>query len=268
MNLQHLLTTVLGGFEQETADTPVNVGLIRSADMPGGASDFFYFTNDVDIDPSDLHADGDYTITGWIRPTGLDSPSNNRGIVSKGSDVSNAATFEWGIEVNYTFDRVQYWHSDGTTVTQLDSANSSLTNETWHFISITFDGSTGILSLAIDNGTPVTVGSVSAMQTLVTDFRTGDLPTTGTDPFLGQIAAIGVWYRILSGAEVTAIYNSGLGKQFDNLTVGEAVDLLAYIDLDELSTGVAEVNRTTDGATNISLEDDQHLSSNVSIPGS
>lgn len=269
MDLQSLLTTVLGGFEQAGVETPITPpGLTRSADMTGGASDFFYFTGDTSINPGAAHGDGDYTITGWIRPTSLDSPSNNRGIVVKGSDVSDASTFQFGIDVSYTFDKIQYWHSDGSTVTNLNSANSSLTNATWHFISITFDGSTGILSLAIDDGTPVTASSVSRLNALTADFRVGDLPTAGTDPFLGQLAAIGIWDRVLTSEEVTNIYNSGKGTKFSDLSGGEPTDLLTYIDLDELSTGAAEVKRDTQGSVAVSLEDDQLLSSNASVPGS
>lgn len=269
MDLQRLLTTILGGFEQGGAETPViPPALLRSADMTGGENDFFYYANDTSIDPGASHGDGDYTITGWIRPTGLDSPSNNRGIISKGSSVADPNTIEFGLDVSYTFDKVQYWHSDGTTVTNLNSANSSLTNETWHFISITFDGSTGILSLAINDGTPVTTSSVSAMQALTADVRVGDISSLGEDSFLGQLAAIGIWDRVLTSGEVTAIYNSGNGTKFSDLTVGEATGLLTYIDLDELSTGVAEVKRDTQGSVAQSLEDDQHLSSSTNVPGS
>jgi len=66
-----------------------------------------------------------------------------------------------------------------------------------------------------------------------------------------DIARVGVWARSL-GADLAALFNSGNGKSYADLTTAEKVDLVSYWDMDEVSGNRADShgsNTLTDNNT-------------------
>jgi hypothetical protein len=157
------------------------------------------------------------------------------GVFSKGLSTDETDV-EFHVLANSTSagaGRARFFCSDGVSIFSVSSANNSLPNNEWTFFEITYDGSTQILSLALDRGTPVTATSVGTVQTLTADVRVGGGLSTGVDCFKGQISCLGLWDRILSSGELDEVYNNGAGRLFTSLTTTN--DAIMYAELDEVS---------------------------------
>lgn len=265
MVLPYTFLTVLSSGDAGGSGTVPPVGQVAaSVNFPGDTGKYLTSEGDFPID-----AQINYSLAVWIRPTSLGVPSNPRGVIGKGINLSVPLTFLIGMAVNYTFDRVEFYHSDGLVLTTLPSANSSLTDATWHFVAVTYNSVTTTLSLSINNGTPVTATSVESLQGLASDTLLGFLSSTGFDPFLGQMSLLGAWNKVLSASEITSLYNAGAGKAYGNLTAGEKTSLCCYCNLDEASTGVAQVDRDDDSDFVDGIGkflDGAHIPSSSSVP--
>lgn len=108
--------------------------------------------------------------------------------------------------------------ADGTVSLELASASAAqsinggtITNNAWHHIVATWDGSN--VHIYIDG---VDGGAVSQTVTPTqntSSFRIANA-SVGTYDFTGTIDEVGVWSRALTSGEVTSLYNSGSGKAY------------------------------------------------------
>jgi hypothetical protein len=86
---------------------------------------------------------------------------------------------------------------------------------TWHFVVLQHDATTHTLSLSRDNG----VGSASASTAGKPPYVTTGSLTIGAGRgggygFDGIIDEIGIWKRLLTPAEITQLYNGGVGLTY------------------------------------------------------
>lgn len=91
-------------------------------------------------------------------------------------------------------------------------ANVAFTSySTWAFVVVTHDSAANTLSISVNNGTPVTVGTGGNYPANQSNaFRIG-----GGQFFMdGRMAYIGYWKRVLTSDEHTWLYNSGAGRTF------------------------------------------------------
>lgn len=234
----------------------------QTAAFPGGANKFLTKTGDTDLDPGKTHADGDYTVTCWVKfPT-----SASGGIFSKGSLLSDPAEHSFGLFVSAN--RMTWYHSSGLATTQARSAVASVTTGTWYFVAVTYDQSAGALKIALNNAafvtgdaTPTKIPAINATAYI------GTFLLAGTNPAEANIGLIGMWDRVLTASELTSLYNTGLGQRFENLSGTLTDNLIAYINCTETSTGAASVTRAIQGAVSGSFADPQKIPSSTTIPG-
>lgn len=185
-----------------------------------------------------------FTITGFIRPTFLDAPSNTRIFLQKGHVLPASASYLLACtRTGATSGRIYAAISDGVNLFELQTADGSVLNDTWHFFTLSLNTTTNIMSLSIDRGTAVTLGSVNDPQSITSDFRLGGGEETGLDPFIGQCSLFGIWGRVLSGTELDEVYNNGIGILWDDLQAGTQADCIGYWELDEFSDGTTAVSR-------------------------
>ncbi len=82
------------------------------------------------------------------------------------------------------------------------------TDNTWHFISFTYDNTTGTWNFYIDASTTGSSTAVTAIAPVNTDFRIGVGQWSSSDYFQGLIDDVRIYNRALSAAEIAAIYNA------------------------------------------------------------
>ena len=143
-----------------------------------------------------------FTTAGWIK---FNSVSGSIGIWGKGNSGNASYTQqEWMlyIEGNYI-----YWVlSDGTHATVLNSNTYTATGQ-WYFIVAGYDAVSGKAFIQINNGTEQSTTSLGP-----TDRGNGFTIGRTFDHFLsGLVQSVGVWDRVLTASERTALYNGGSG---------------------------------------------------------
>ena len=199
----------------------------------------------------------DFTIVGWFKfPT---STTTADSLVTYGS-ASTAANFNYQILVATT-SNVRFLLSNGTSVFQADS-NTSLLGTDWHFFAATFDDTSKVLSMSLDDGaagTDTLTGSVPSLSSVT--FTIGSSAGFTINNAENYTSCVGIWQRVLTGAEITSLFNSGIAKRWDGLTAGEQTTAQEYFNLDEISAGSSPVTREN----SVSIRDLTDVSNSPSI---
>lgn len=148
---------------------------------------------------SSLNMTGSFTYNLWVKRAAGHIDGNNQLLVGNGRIAPGNLDFMFGglnnlvICVNY----VACYDSSGV-----------VTDTAWHMASLSFDGS--LYSFYLD-GSPV--GTYSRSTTLVNgNYYIGGSNTSYPNPFYGDIDEVGMWNRVLSGTEISNLYNSGSGR--------------------------------------------------------
>ena len=243
---------------------PVPSTVARTLDCPGTVNKYIRY----DTPPGPQLGSGDFTIAFFMRPTFLANLGETREVFGSGQfDLGNEASSYFRFYVNSTgFNRISCDLSDGTTYYTVQSGISSLTDNTWAFVSMTYTSGTDTLSLSINRAAATTASLVLSPADASEDFRIGAAGlTTGNNPFQGQVSSIGIWQRVLTGTELDELYNSGDGLLFSSLAAGTVVGCVNYWQLDEaaaLGEGVTRV----DGPGSIDMDDFGALASSSEVP--
>lgn len=151
---------------------------------------------------------GNFTATCWVKA--ISNSSEGRILTIRGSSgssagiciASNPAIGSNGIN---SLHEIIAWGSTGGT---------NIYDSTWHFLTLTWDGTTSKLYLDGDS-TPESTNSSS--PSLSTQNYIGQHSST-TNTFVGTIDEVAIWSRVLSTDEITELYNSGSGITYPFLT--------------------------------------------------
>ena len=135
------------------------------------------------------------------------SSAQTGGWVSYGIYLNNGAT-------NNLFYRVKT--GSGTTFSDLSTTTSNATNGNWHHVVLVRNGATQLLyydgAQLLSGGSGTTIFYDGDFEFLIGATSNGGL---GNDSrFTGSIDSVVVWFRQITAAEVTRIYNNGLSTQY------------------------------------------------------
>lgn len=95
--------------------------------------------------------------------------------------------------------------------------------DTWYFVTAIYDPATMKVSISIDNGAfTVSAGTLLQHPTVSDDYGAGHVEVGGTERggvrSKSYIDEIGLWSRILTAGEITALYAAGAGKFYPGST--------------------------------------------------
>lgn len=201
----------------------------NGSDHVASASEYLSIT---DASQSGLDISSDFTIAGWIYP---DTVAQD-GIVGKHTESSG----EYGYSIGWLNAGTGHFAvaiSSSCTSRTLSavSAGSAFTTGSWQHFAIVYDAS---------------AGSVTAYKNAVAGSPTTGFPTSicdNTQPFVlgldytqtqyldGGLDEVGVWSRVLSGTEITGLYNSGDGIPYSVSTTSTSTSTTTTtVDFDEL----------------------------------
>lgn len=155
-----------------------------------------------------LTTTGSLSIVAWINP----SATTFGAIVSKAA----ASQYEWGLfrgnDNGLAADRVVafVYNAAGTIRIFQATPAGSAPNSSTVMVAVTVTDNVS-LNISVNNGTPAT----STVWTLTSTNGTSTLDIgvqgDGGASFLGVADEIAIWDRVLSAAEITTLYNAGLG---------------------------------------------------------
>lgn len=184
----------------------------NAADFEAGDTDYLAIT---DASQSGLDFSTTFSVSAWIK---LES-AHNGAIISKDADDSAATR-------GYMF-----WSDSGVLKALVGGgsgtfdfyqSSSSLSTGTWYHVVLTCNTSNAsattfeffVNGSSIGNGSAIISNNITSIQNNATVFNIGSKNSGAGLSFDGLIDEVGVWSKVLSGTEITDLYNSGNGLTY------------------------------------------------------
>jgi hypothetical protein len=155
---------------------------------------------------------GSFSVQAWVYVTG--APGQDA-LVLKGTN--GFGNQEWGLGSRFTSANVWSFavYDSGSTATRAEDS-VGISTSTWVHLVGTYDSGTKGLTIYKNASSAGTATATNPMQSTANNFSIGRGGMGGTGVGSGtRIDQVGFWKgRILSGADVTALYNSGNGLSY------------------------------------------------------
>ena len=170
-------------------------------------------------DNASISATNVLEIGGWVY---LDSVGADRPIVLKGSSRTAAANLEYILYYANTGTNFKFSVSNGSTITTVTDTGTAPSTATWYFLRAGLK-SDGTLFIQRNNATEITSASTPNIQDSTNTLYLGYNP--GDSTYMnGRIDSLYITKTISSAGEITSLYNSGNGRMYGDLTVGNSLD--------------------------------------------
>ena len=149
-----------------------------------------------------------FTVSAWINGDSYASASGIYKTSGAGNSPIELVWFSVQSEKLY----LQMRGNSGALVTA--GGVTTLTAGTWYHVVATYDSSDESIEIFVDTVTAGTNTYTGISWSNVDEAAIGEI--TGSSPFEfdGVIDEVGIWNRVLSGAEITELYNSGAGVAY------------------------------------------------------
>lgn len=169
-----------------------------------------------------------FSIATWVYGTNVFDGST-RYFLSKYS----ASNVEYYLGKNDTDRRLFFVISgDGTSTTLLQGP--AMVDDVWYFVVAWYDPDADTVNLQVNNGSVTSASQSTGIYDGSAQLSIGGL--NGASNFWnGRADNTAMWKRVLTTDERTALYNSGLGKDYRELDNGIKKNLTSWWDLDEPS---------------------------------
>lgn len=175
----------------------------NAADLEYSNAEYLSITNAAQ---SGLDLTGDFSFSCWVN--GESYPSDDMPIFSKRDSSENGYS-------------LRYQHGDNRLLFSINNIQkmitTTLTAGNWYHIVVTYDASAGAGKVYV-NGSLLSspTGYATSINTNTTDFALGGYPSVAFVTYWdGLIDEVGIWSTVLSGTDVTTIYNSGSGIPYE-----------------------------------------------------
>ena len=131
-----------------------------------------------------------------------------------------------------TVDRFRFQINDlgsagaGGTETVVNADNlGSPSTATWYFLVATYNAGTNTISLSVNDGTADTASHSGGAYNGAAQFRIGAIQYPTIESYFdGLIDQVAIWKRVITGSEITQLYNSGNGLAYTSWT-GETITM-------------------------------------------
>jgi hypothetical protein len=151
-----------------------------------------------------LQATGDLTFSAWAK---LDDLTSNKVILAKQDSTTQEYFLFHGSAIGFNFSV----NSNGVSV------GAPATINTWYHLVAWYNSSDSKCYLRVNDATTYVSAATSSLVTTTANFRIGARGNVGTEfYFSGLIDEVGLWKRVLTSAEITALYNGGAGLPFSS----------------------------------------------------
>jgi hypothetical protein len=158
---------------------------------------------------SDLQVGGgqDFSIALWIN---FDSGPGGHSIAFK--SAGGSGNQEWSLETanDGTGNKFHFEIFNASSVSDelFSTTFGNPAASTWYFVVMTFNGSTGLMTLSVNAGTRDTFTSAKTIPNTASGFN------IGAGDFDGIIDQMGLWKKVLTTGEETQLYNAGAGLSY------------------------------------------------------
>jgi hypothetical protein len=146
------------------------------------------------------------------------APSITKTLITKGG-VTSASNAGYRISVT-SARKLIYYFQDGTGAVLSKTCTTALSLATWYHVHVNFDrdGNAELFLNNVSDGT-LDISSQQGSSTNTTNFAVGNShDVTGGDCFDGRLDELVYYSKILSSAEITWLYNAGVGRIYSDTT--------------------------------------------------
>ena len=189
-----------------------------------GKSFQFDGVNDVLNAPSGVYnfsINDSFTLMAWVYPFVKDNENSERGIMGRYTGATGSGYYYFtidGTDGGGATDKLEFRMSgNNNTVLINQNANTTIANERWTHVAVTFNGSQVILYKdgAIESGGNIATNAVNINSSAV--FQIG---SAGSSAFVfnGTIDEAIIFNRALDSLEISAIYNASTAQYNHNFT--------------------------------------------------
>jgi hypothetical protein len=171
-------------------------------------------------DPS-LQLRGNRTFAMWVKFSTMNTGSGQRGSHALLGKWSANDGHDYIICYNYLRDKPQrfefvVWDADSRQHRALYSSLDNAKTNAWYFVVCQYDADRGLLCMSINDGILDTL-SIGMLGTSDNPVFVGADHGPPWNSLNGSLSLLGVWSRLLSPAEITALYNQGHGVDIESL---------------------------------------------------
>ena len=189
----------------------------NAANLVRASAQYFSIT---DGSQTGLDLSSDCTFAGWLNFASLPDASYDRAILSK-ADAANAeraymllATYNSAGNIRIRFGVSS---SAGNFYAENSNANIPVSTSIWYHVVIVYTAASHSFQTYINgsaSGTPVDIVRTSILNSSQPFILGRKWSTDADNNFDGSLDEWGIWARALSAADVTSLYNSGLGLSY------------------------------------------------------
>lgn len=180
-------------------------GILSNALVSASTGTKYLTQNDnAAFDPS-----GDFSVCAWAKR----SNTSTSIYVAKGNGVS--ATAQYFLGWSSSSAKFRFAVSNGTTLYTVDAATFGASQTgTWYFLIGRYIAATGKIGICVNDGAIDEADSfIGGVPATAQTFCLGAF-SAGASAQAANIDEVGLWGKLLSSAERTALYNGGLGRTY------------------------------------------------------
>jgi hypothetical protein len=252
-----------------------NGSLVGGATVaPGLVGQAFRFDGMNDyVDVGDVDLSSTFSVDAWIRPNDV---TTTQMIISKDDGIGPARSYFFAVEPGGTL--VGSVRNTSGGFTQYRTAIPVVTGGGWQHVAMTYDGSAppaGKMEFYADGvGYPISIvgpyDSGGTPENNALTLKVGVMGDALTNPFSGLLDELELFNRVLTGAEIQAIFSAGSAGKCKNMTaprltalgpakvwlglknsddVGTKFDLLAAVFKNGSPVGGGQLNSVPGGSS-------------------
>ena len=212
--------------------TVTNFSMAYGDGIKGRSADVDLVQVDVPVAGTGFEGTGSFTWAGWVN---MDTAPGGTAMVIARRIPSTGVTSsrDWNIGIDGS--AILGFTTRNDIGTDFNVTGPTLSVSTDYFIVATYNSTTNLMQLIVNDGTPVTETLTGTFRTTGTHYGMFDWSTAVVNrPLKGKCDEVGYWGRVLTAEEITALYNDGNAVSYSNI-----IDLPTYFDntLDPLNKG-------------------------------
>jgi hypothetical protein len=214
------------------ADTGVIGG--GAGQFTAASSQYLSIADNASLSTGDI----DFTVAGWVYLDSLPATNNFFGTVTRWHTSGSPVHREYAL-ITYDISGTVRFHffvrnaADSDNASVVANTLGTPATGTWYFIVAWHDSVADTLNISVNDGVVDSQAHTGGVVDSAADFNIGAYTTSNYHS--GRIDQVGLWKRVLTAAERTALYNSGNGAAYPDLTAALKTNLISYWELDEAS---------------------------------
>jgi hypothetical protein len=184
----------------DNGTTPSGIGKISSCiDAVAANNEYLSRASAAALVVGDI----DFMFAAWVNPDDL---TNNWTILAK----DNTATREYTLRISVTTGNIAFNVSALGASSTVFNSGLPVVAGVWSFVVAWHDSVNNVVGVQVNDSAPATQAHTTGVFTGTADFRIGSQQIGGVH-YNGLIDEVGMWKRILTTGERTALYNGGTG---------------------------------------------------------